>query len=301
MANTKLKASDRQDLLRKVVGTLKKKYGGSVPKDDRNVLETMLFACCLEDARYEDAEAAYQNLLASFHDLNEIRVSSISEVERSLSSLDDAAWRAFRVRDILQYVFEEYYVFDFEPLRRKTVDAAEKQLAKIKGLTPFVRLYTLQHSLGPHIVPVDDMLCRIFAWLGLIAPETPPDQAAEELKSSVRKADVPLLCHLLRRLATDPDFKSSFKITKSMLTDGAVDPTDAPQRLQELLSHPRKRAAGTTRKKKKPATASKGARKSGSRATKAKKAAAKKSVTKKVARPKRAAKKKTTRRKARKK
>ncbi len=280
---------------------LKKKYGGSVPKDERNVLETMLFACCLEDARYEAAEAAYQNLLSSFHDLNEIRVSSISEVERSLSSLDDAAWRAFRARDILQYVFEEYYVFDFEPLRRKTVDAAEKQLAKIKGLTPFVQLFTLQHSLGPHVVPLDETLCRVVAWLGLVAPDTPPDQAAEEMKSSVRKADVPLLCHLLRQLATDPDFKSSFKITKSMLTDGTVDPSDAPQRLQEVLSHPRKRAASTTRKRKKPASAPKGARTSQGRAKKTKKAAAKKSVTKKVSRPKRAAKKKTTRRKARKK
>src|SRR5690606_1394941 len=108
MTIAKLKASDRQLLLRKVVTILKKRYGGNVPKESRNVLETMIFACCLEDARYEDAEAAYQNLLASFHDLNEIRVSSISEVERSLERLDDAAWRAFRARDVLQYVFEEY-------------------------------------------------------------------------------------------------------------------------------------------------------------------------------------------------
>ena len=76
MSTTKLKASDRQALFRKIVTVLKKKYGGSVPKDQRNVLETMLFACCLEDAQHEDAEAAYQNLLDSFHDLNEIRVSS---------------------------------------------------------------------------------------------------------------------------------------------------------------------------------------------------------------------------------
>lgn len=289
MGNAKLKASDRQLVLRKVMTILKRKYGGSVPKDERNVLETMIFACCLEDASHEEAEAAYRNLLASFHDWNEIRVSSISEVERSLDRLDDAAWRAFRARDILQYVFEEYYIFDFESLRRKTLDAAEKQLAKIRGLTPFVRLYTLQHALGAHVIPVDDTLCRVLAWVGMIEPGTSPDQAAEDLKSSVRKSDVPLLCHLLRQLGTDPDFKASLKITKSMLTNGAVDPGDTTERLEELLKSPRSK---TSRKRKKPA-----ARTSQSRNA-TRKSATGKSVSKKVTRRKPATGKKTTRRSA---
>jgi len=299
MAIVKLKASDRQDLLRKVNTILKKQYGGSVPKADRNVLETMLFACCLEDSPYEDAEAAFQNLIASFHDLNEIRVSSISEVERCLESVDDAAWRAFRARDILQYVFEEYYVFDFEVLRRKTLEAAEKQLAKIKGLTPFVRLYTLQQSLGAHVIPMDDTMCRVVAWMGLIEPDTPPDEAAEEMKTSIRKSDVPLLCHLLRRLGTDPDYKSSFKITKSMLTDGRVDPGDLPDRLAAVLSHPRKRSPAATRTRKKPAARRKTDAAQKSRGTK--KSSDGKPVTKKVARPKHPAKKKAARRSVRKK
>lgn len=297
MAITKLKASQRQSLLRKVMTILKKKYGGSVPRDERNVLETMLFACCLEDAAHEDAEAAYQNLLTSFHDLNEIRVSSISEVERSLNGLDDAAWRAFRVRDVLQHVFEKHYVFDFEPLRRQTMDAAEKQLANIKGLSTFVRLYTLQQSLGAHVIPMDETLSRILAWMGMISPDTSHDQAAEEMKSSVRKSDVPLLCHLLRQLGTDPDFKSSFRITKSMLTDGAVDPTDAPQRLEALLSKPKGRTKKVSRTKKKPASR-KGSKAKTNRRSKT---AGKKSVTKKVSRPKRTANKKTSRRSVRKK
>lgn len=299
MAIAKLKASDRQAILRKVMTILKKHYGGSVPKHDRNVLETMLFACCLEDASYEAADAAYQNLISSFHDLNEIRVSSISEVERSLESLDDAAWRAFRVRDILQYVFEEYYVFDFEALRRKTVDAAEKQLSKIKGLTPFVQLYTLQNSLGAHVVPMDDTLCRVVAWMGLIDPDSTPEQAAEEMKSAVRKSDAPLLCHLLRQLGTDPELKSSFKITKAMMTDGAVDPSDVSQRLTELLSGPRKRTKTSSRTRKKPVARSKAD--SARKERTAKKAADGKPVTKKVARPKPGPKKKANSRAVKKK
>ncbi|MEZ6050501.1 MAG: hypothetical protein R3C02_03795 [Planctomycetaceae bacterium] len=294
MSTTKLKASDRQALFRKIVTVLKKKYGGSVPKDQRNVLETMLFACCLEDARHEDAEAAYQNLLDSFHDLNEIRVSSITEVERSLGNLDDPAWRALRIRDTLQYVFEKYYVFDFEPLRRKTMDAAVKQLSKIKCLSSFVQLYTLQNSLGAHVMPIDATVCRVVAWLGLIPQDMPPDKAAEEVKSSVRKSDAPLLGYLLRELGADPNFKSAFKITKSMLTDGEVDPTDAAERLQDLLKNP----PGRTKKVSKPQKKATSAKSSTTdRKSKSSKLSGtkKKTVTKKVSRPK-TTKKKTTRR-----
>ncbi|MCA9074516.1 MAG: hypothetical protein KDA93_05750 [Planctomycetaceae bacterium] len=300
MSTTKLKASDRQALFRKIATVLKKEYGGSVPKDQRNVLETMLFACCLEDARYADAEAAYKNLIETFHDLNEIRVSSISEVERSLESLDNAAWRALRVRDTLQYVFEKYYVFDFEPLRRKTMDAAVKQLAKIKCLSPFVQLYTLQHSLGAHVVPMDETLCEVIAWLGLIPQGLPPDKAAEEIKSSVRKPDAALLCHLLRELGADPKFKSAFKITKSMLIDGEVDASDAPERLRALIKNPPKRTKKVSKSRKKPASPKTGTATKRSKVAK-KATATKKKVTKKVTRPKRTAKKKTTRSSVRKK
>ncbi|MBX3439957.1 MAG: hypothetical protein KF861_20875, partial [Planctomycetaceae bacterium] len=256
------------------------------------VLETMVFACCLEDASHGEAESGYRNLLASFHDWNEIRVSSISEVERSLGNLEDAAWRAFRTRDILQYVFEEYYVFDFESLRRKNLEGAEKQLSKIKGLTPFVQQYTMQHALGAHVVPMDDTLCRVLAWMGLIEPETPPDQAAEELKSSVRKSDVPLLCHLLRQLGTDAHLKSSFKITKAMLTDGVVDTGDMAERLDELLDRAGNRVKATSKKRKKPVerNASRAAQRGNAKAS-----ASKKSVTKKVTRPKPSGKKAATR------
>ncbi len=300
MSTTKLKASDRQVLFRKIANVLKKKYGSSVPKDQRNVLETMLFACCLEDARYADAEAAYTSMLTTFHDLNEIRVSSISELERSLERQEDAAWRAFRVRDILQYVFEKYYVFDFEPLRRKTMDSAVKQLAKIKCLSSFVQLYTLQHSLGAHVIPMDQTLCRVVAWLGLIPPDMPPDKAAEEVKSSVRKSDAPLLCHLLRELGADPVYKSAFKITKAMLTDGEVDPTDGPKRLEALLKSPPKSSEALSKSRKKPMAKSSASATRKSKAAK-KPAGKEATVTKKVSRPKRVVEKKTNSRPVRKK
>ncbi len=250
-SSKKLKSSDRQAILRKVSSVLKKKYGAHVPTDDRNVLETVLFGCCLENTTIDKAEAAYESLLKSFFDLNEIRVSSVSEIEQALGNISDAAWRAMRIRDVLQFVFEKYYEFDFEPLRRKTQDVAGKQVAKIKSLSPFVRLYTLQAGLGVHVVPMDDSTLRVIKWLGLISSDASPEEAAEEMKPSVLKSDVPRLCHLLRCVGTDPNYTSGFRLNKSQMVEGALDPEEAPSRLQDLLDTPKRSrvAKKVTRKK----------------------------------------------------
>ena len=66
----------------KVHKVLKKHYKPVARRADRTVLEHLLFACCLEDARYEAAEEAFAALVHTFFDWNEVRVTSISRVVR---------------------------------------------------------------------------------------------------------------------------------------------------------------------------------------------------------------------------
>jgi len=285
MSSSKLKASDRQAIFKKLATALKKKYGGSIPKHKYNVLDTLLFACCLENVTHDDAEAAFERLLEAFDDLNVVRVSSVKEIEQALGEVDEVAWKALRIRECLQYVFEKHYAFDFEPLKRKTMDAAEKELAKIPHMSAFVRLYTLQNALDSHVVPLDDIQTEILIWLGFVEPGTTPDKAAEEVKSSLRKNDVALMCHLLRQLGTDKKYKGTFRVSKTLINSGEMDPQNAVERLEKHLKSP---AAARKKVRKKPASA----------ARKTKPATGK--TSKKVTRKKPAA-KKTTKRPARKK
>ena len=167
-------------------------------------METLLFAICLEDGSVEQAEEAYRGLLSAFHDLNELHVSSITELSQVFGVLPSADWRAHRVRQVLQYVFEKHFEFAFEGLRRKTLELATKQLFKIRDLSPFDRNYTLQSALGTHVIPVDQLMTNAAIWLGLAAPGETPEHAAETLKSAVRKADVPVFSHYLRHSPSIP-------------------------------------------------------------------------------------------------
>lgn len=202
------KTVDKGETARKVLVLLKKAYPGAAPKPDLPVLETLLYAVCLEDAAPAQAEHAYARILNSFQDLNEVRVSSIFELQSLFDGVDHTEWRALRLKNILQHVFETTYSFDFDGLKRKTADLAAKQLGKVPALSPFVRNFALQNALGSHVLPIDARQHAALVWLGLAEPESEPEAAGDSLRSHVRKADAQLFCHVLRMFATDPQYSA---------------------------------------------------------------------------------------------
>jgi endonuclease III len=234
VAANRSKSTDRHDVCRKVTVLLKKSYSGTAPKQELPVLETLLYAICLENSPPEQAGIVYARLLNAFHDLNEVRVSSISELQPVFADLSDPEWRAARVKAALQYVFETNYAFDFESLRRKTAELAVKQLAKIPSLSSFVRSYVMQHCLGSHTLPIDGRMHAALVWLGLAEKDQTEEQAGEHLRSFVRKAEAPLFCHLLGCLATDPKRSRAFAGALGKSADAYSD-RDAPQRLDVLI------------------------------------------------------------------
>ncbi len=287
VAASRAKTADRAAILKKLLPAIKKHYKVVIPKHDRPVLETMLFAICLEDVSVDEAENAYQKLGKEFPDLNEIRVSSISEIERAFLGLPRAEWRAFHVRSVLQYVFEKSFAFEFESLRKKTLELAQKQMAKIKNLSNFVRNYTLQAVIGAHQIPLDDSAAKALVWLGLVPPNQDADQMGETMKAVVRKADVPLFCASLRCLATDKTVQEFFDPKKHPAPEEGHDGAMVVERLTELYKAAAKaKSKPASKTESKPAAkATKAAAKpaAAAKAAPAKKKPAKTTATKKVA------------------
>jgi endonuclease-3 len=243
VAANRSKSADKHEVCRKVTSLLKKAYGATAPKQELPVLETLLYAVCLENAAPDDARAVYARVLNAFHDLNEVRVSSISELLPVFADQSDPEWRAARAKAALQYVFETNYAFDFESLRRKTAELAAKQLSKIPALSSFVRSYVMQHCLDSHVLPIDDKMQAVLVWLGLAERDQTPEQTGEHLRSLVRKADAPLFCHLLGCLANDPKKARTFAAGAGK-NDGSREEGAVP-RLEQLL----KRGDGSAKSK----------------------------------------------------
>jgi len=237
VAASRAKASDRAALLKKLFPIIKKHYKVHVPKGGKPVLETMLYAICLEDSTVDEADASFKKLFTEFPDLNEVRVSTVGEIERAFIGQTASEWRAFRVISVLKFVFDKSYAFEFESLRKKTLDLATKQLAKIKDLSPFVRDYTLHEVTGAHLIPIDPALARLLVWLGLALPNQTQEQMGEMMKAAVRKAEVEAFVFTLRALAADQTLHAAFDLTKYPAPEGGHDTDTAIDRLTHLIKH----------------------------------------------------------------
>jgi endonuclease-3 len=234
-AAARTKSSDRAGVIKKLLPLAKKHYKVALPPTDLPVVETMLFAVCLENSSVEAARAAYDRLFAAYPDLNEARVSSITELQEVFSDLSDSDWRAFRCRRVLQYVFDRSFAFEMESLRKKTLELGVKQLAKIKQLTPFVRSYTLHVAIGAHLVPLDDSSRGFLSWLGLASREGSLEDAGESLKSLVRKSEAETFCASIRCLAVDPNLAPAFTEGAAKTDSTAGDASTAIERLEQLM------------------------------------------------------------------
>lgn len=241
MVTTRIKASDRTKACQQVTNLLKKHYGGRLPHYDHDVLDTLLFAICLENASFQEAEQALSRLKSDYYDYNEARVSSITELRHSLQTIfvdqNRSEWKAYRIRESLQVVFEGRYSYDLEDFKKKNLETAEKFLSKISNLTPFVVSHTLHMTFGAHLVPVDQQMLDASLWLGLLEDETDLTHAADAYKSAIRKADVPLFFHYIKQLVNDPDLQPLLKQANPAKTDNPLDNLQAtPDYLKHLLA-----------------------------------------------------------------
>jgi len=138
------------------------------PGEPLPVLEQFIFALCRENATAEQARQAYHNLKTKFFDWNEVRVSTIRELEEAMAGLSDAESRAQRLVSFLQQVFEESFSFDLESMHKKGVKQAARSLMEYKAATPYVSAWVTQRSLGGHAIPIDEPTLRCARRLGLV-------------------------------------------------------------------------------------------------------------------------------------
>ena len=254
-------APGRQDSIRSILGLLENRYKAELREPvEQPVLETLIYAICLEDNSFVEAETYYGRIGTLFHDFNEARVSSITELSKVFLKSPMAEWKAFRFRHLLTHVFESFYAFDFDSLLRKSNEHANRLLGRVPELSQFARNYTLKHCMQIHLLPLDERLRDAVAWLGLGTSGQTPQRSGSALKSVVHKADADRFCGLIRCLAADP---KAIKLLAIDLEDAAgtgFELATAVNRLKILfaeIDNPKPKSASKPKRAAKQAAAAK--------------------------------------------
>jgi endonuclease III len=173
----------KAQLLTDVHALLKRRYK---PKADRNatrlsVLRAVVYGICHEDTTREQANQAISRFNDEFFDWNEIRVSSVDEIQQTLAGIPDPEIRAQRIRRFLRQLFNRTYSFTLDALTKKPLKEALKVLRTYDAFeSDYVTATVIQHALGGHAIPVDKPGQRALHRLGISEPEVSALRAALE-------------------------------------------------------------------------------------------------------------------------
>ncbi len=176
-------------------------------KGDRNasrlsVLKAVVYGICHEDTSREHANQALSRFKDEFFDWNEVRVSSLDEIQESLAGIPEPEERARRIRRFLRQLFNRTYGFNLDALAKKPLKEALKVLQTYDAFaSDYVTATVIQQALGGHAIPIDKHTHRALERLG-INESTIPDLRAV-LERAVPKNRGAEFLDLLEDLAND--------------------------------------------------------------------------------------------------
>ncbi|MCH2181472.1 MAG: hypothetical protein MK108_05655 [Mariniblastus sp.] len=286
-----MSATNRAAIINKLFKVAKKHYPPILPPSNRTVLEHMMFACCLENTQYEAADESFARLQEQFFDWNEVRVTTAVELAEVMKQQPDASESAQLIKKTLHGVFETYYNFDLESLKKENLRKTVQQLERFKDVHSFVVSYVAQVALGGHYIPLDKAALDLMVVIGAATEAEAAKGKIPGLERTIPKSKGIEFTSVVHQLAA-AFYKSKFnKEIRNILLSIAPD---AAERFPKRGGRKKKVVAPDTKPAKK-AGAKKPVKKSApAKKTTKKKVAAKKKVTpKKKPSKKKAVKKKT--------
>jgi endonuclease-3 len=280
-----MSTKNRADRIQRLHKTVIKHFTPVTAPEDRSVLEHVLYACCLEDASYDDADEAFLRLQESFFDWNEVRVTTITELRDTLHNLPNPTAAATRVKKNLQSLFETRYSFALDDMVKMNLGKAVQELENMAGMTKFVLGYVTQNALGGHAIPISKSIMSILLAAEIVTEAEAQKWLAPGLERTVPKTKGVAFASALHQLAVAAASSQGDKHIKAILKEAGV-----------VEKKPAKKAAAAKTTKKAPGKKSTDAAataKSAKKTVAPKKAAASKSPASKAASKKATAKKAT--------
>jgi hypothetical protein len=214
---------NRSDLINTVYRVLKKHYKPVRPPAERLVMEHLIYACLLENARPDAADESLAKLQQLYFDTNEVRVTTAGELAEVFSALPDPLEAATRLKRCLQSVFETVYAFDLEELKKETLGKAVSELEKIRGTTPFTVAYVAQHGFGGHSIPTSKGVVDAMFMIGAINEGEAKKGRVPGLERAIPKAKGVEFASLLHQLGADYFDAPTSRKVRSILIEIAPD------------------------------------------------------------------------------
>ena len=196
--------TSKTQFLAEVHALLKKRYKPDPAAEKLTILEAVVYGICHEDSTREQANQALARFKDGFFDWNEVRVSSLEEIQGVVAGMSDSEGRAFRIRRFLRQLFEKTYGFNLEPLTKKPQKESVKALEEYDAFgSDYVLATVTRLALAGHAIPVDAPASRALRRLGIADETTDVPTLRGTLERAVPKNRGVEFSDLIEELAHD--------------------------------------------------------------------------------------------------
>lgn len=198
-----MSSSNRGERIEALQKLLKKHYKPIALPSGRTVLENLVYACLLEDAKFEVADELFAKLQQDYFDWNETRVTTITELAEVFSIHPMPVQAALRVKKVLQAIFEARYAYDIEDLLKLNLGKATETVESWLPSSKFVSAYLQQNSFGGHAIGIDNSAMQALVGTGIAQSADVQKGTVSGLERAVPKAKGPELFSLLHQFAVE--------------------------------------------------------------------------------------------------
>lgn len=242
--------SERSALLHKVRRALRKRFGRPSPETAEDVAQLLLIFILLEETSREVVEDALKRIERGFVDLNELRVSSPTEIAEVIPGVPHAQRKGIRLTKLFSAMFLKHNTMDWDFLRSMGVREVRQYFETIAGGDEVLGAAAVMLLAAGHAVPADTDVRRVLTRLDLIGRDEDTASVHGFLERSVSRVQGFEVWWLIRRLG------ESLCVVKTPLCGRC--PLKAACKTGEARLTARKKAAAkvrtkTARKKKAPA------------------------------------------------
>jgi len=208
--------STQRDVKRKLtrlVRSMEEKYGPHIYPDDPDPIGRILFAMIAAKNPVTNARKAVRDFKEEYVDWNEVRVSTVRQIEETLEKarVEAPGRTAEVVKDLLEKVFNEVCRVSLDSLRTDGPEKARKTVQKLDTLEPHEQQYLLVGAGVEDAPPLDPATDRILSRLGAFQQDESPAKRRKLLETLVASSDALRFYHLMvehgKKTCTEADPK----------------------------------------------------------------------------------------------
>lgn len=186
--------------LKQLFNRLVRKFGKPTIPEPSDPLEQLLVAILGSNTSHHKALTVFRRLREQMVDLNELRVTPVSELARLIGPLiPQAELKAQRIVDVLNDIRRRHDTLDLSFLKQRGRREAREYLESLEGVDRCAAASVTLFSLGGHAIPVDDLTLQLLRKDEVVDPVADLPEVQSFLEHHVSASDAAVLTLLLDR------------------------------------------------------------------------------------------------------